>query len=273
MKKTIFLLITLLVSISLFSQRKKINTPKWTFGIQTSNLLALPTGISVNDNFQNLFLLRNSAGLVARYSNVKLKRNLRLGPGLAKEGVMAFDFGINGVWSGYHYQFGEVLGTTDRITWEVPILMVLYDKKNVFVPRKWHRKNISTYTRFGPKLGFASKKEIEKSVNKGVEVVEEKVRFGGINLLWSISGGIMRNFKSGNSAMFEINWTQGFLNFAKGELNYNDGTLINSTNQPFTSNGSYFSMNVIFLFDFKNWKYLPIGKGKYEKIIYNPRYF
>ena len=165
MKKAALLLFCILILIvDLSAQRKKLKRSEWTFGIQTGNQFSLPNLNSTNDNYRDISLLRSSAGLVARKTIKKLKPNKRLGFGTAIQGMMAFDFGVNGVWSGYHYQFGEVLGTTELINWEVPLLIVLYDKKNVFLPRKWHRKGIATYVRFGPKLGFTNKKNIEKSV-------------------------------------------------------------------------------------------------------------
>ncbi len=258
--------------MNLSAQRKKLKRSEWTFGIQTGNQFSLPALNSTNDNYRDISLLRSSAGLVARKTIKKLKPNSRWGFGTAQQGIVSFDFGLNGVWSGYHYQFGEVLGTTNLISWEIPVMFVGYDRKNVFLPRKWHRKGITTYARFGPKLGFTTKKTIRKTVTKGLAEVSESIDIGGYNFLWAISGGIIRNHKSGNSSMLEINWTQGFINTATGALEYSDGSTLNSVAQDFIWNGSYISLNVIFLFNPKNSKYLPIGKGKLEKVIYNPRY-
>ena len=271
-KATLFLLLFSFSILNLSAQRKKLKRSEWTFGIQTGNLLSLPSFNSTNDNYRDISLLRSSAGLVARRTIKKLKRNSKKSFTTAQQGVFALDFGLNGVWSGYHYQFGEVIGTTNLISWEVPIMFVGYDKKNVFLPRKWHRKGITTYSRFGPKLGFTTKKTIRKTVTKGGAEVSESIDIGGYNFLWSIGGGIIKNHKSGNSSMFEINWTQGFINTANGSLEYNDGTTLNPVAQDFGWKGSYISLNTIFLFNFKNWKYLPIGKGKLDKVIYNPRY-
>lgn len=271
-KATLLLLFISFLIIDLSAQRKKLKRSEWTFGIQTGNLFSLPSFNSTNDNYRDISLLRSSAGLVARKTIKKLNRNSRKSFSTAQQGVIAFDFGINGVWSGYHYQFGEVLGTTDFINWEIPVMFVGYDKKNVFLPRKWHRKGMTTYARFGPKLGFTSKKNIRKTTIKGIAEVDESVEIGGYNFMWSISGGIVRNFKSGNSSMLELNWTQGFINTAKGSFEYSDGSTLNPVAQDFNWSGSYISLNAIFLFNFKNWKYLPIGKGKLEKMIYNPRY-
>jgi len=273
MKKAILLLLFIsILIIELSAQRKKLKRSEWTFGIQTGNQFSLPSFNTTNDNYRDISLLRSSAGLVARRTIKKLKPKFRIGPGIAQQGVIAFDFGVNAIWSGYHYQFGEVVGTTELINWEVPFLIVLFDKKNVMLPRKWSRKGMTTYGRFGPKLGFTNKRSIEKNLEKGISNVNESVTSGGYNFLWSNSAGIIRNFKSGNIAMLEINWTQGFVNVASGSLEFSDGSISNPIVQNFNWKASYISLNAIYLFNFKNWKYLPIGKGKLEKVIYSPRY-
>jgi len=269
-KATLLLLFISILIIDLSAQRKKLKRSEWTFGVQTGNQFSLPSLNSTNDNYRDISLLRSSAGLMARRTIKKLKPKLRIGPLNMEQGVVAFDFGVNAIWSGYHYQFGEVLATTDLITWEVPFLIVLFDKKSVTLPRKWSRKGITTYGRFGPKLGFTHRRNIEKNLTKGISNVNESVTSGGYNFLWSNSAGIIRNFKSGNIAMFEINWTQGFGNLASGSLEFSDGS--SSFNQNFNWKASYISLNAIYLFNFKNWKYLPIGKGKLDRVIFNPRY-
>lgn len=269
MKNAILFLLLIFQFTNLTAQRNKPKVPDFQFGIRTGNHITVPS-IDVDENFKHKSLLRYSAGILFRKTIRQMKPRRRIGFGTARRGVLAIDFGVNAVATGYHFQIGNIVEIRDLINWEFPIMLVVYDRENFMIPSSWRRKGLTTYGRFGPKFSNGYDIVFEHDVKKNDESLYGSIGSGNWNFLWSINAGIIQNHKSGNTSFVEIGWNQGFIASARGDLYYSNSN--DSKQGQFAFRGSYVSINVGFLLAPKNLKYIPIGKGKLPKTIFNPRY-
>lgn len=259
--RTLFFLCLLMTS-SLAAQ-----TGTSTFGIQLGNQVSLPA-VGSAEQFEGQLLLRYSFGFLGRtILNDHLK--LRFIADVRK-GVMAFDYGLQFVLNGYQYQLGEIATTTEQLSLEVPLLITLYDERNVFLPRKLTRKGITTFARLGFKPTFSLQAAKDKEITQDNETLREEVDTRLFNLLWSFGAGILQNHKNGNTTFYEIGVNLGLLRRNKGQVEYIDISSSSSESYSFANSGSYVSANMIYLFKFKPWR--ANDKRPLPPVIYNPRF-
>jgi len=255
-----FLVITLILGCL------NAQAPDFQWGIQSGNHLSLPAGTD-SEVFKGKSLLRYSIGVMARRV---LKRGMKaniVAP--LRRGVLALDFGVNMVFKGYNYQFKDFETYTDQVEFEFPILLVLYDERNVFVPRKWYRKGLSTYTRMGLIPSYLPQKKVEKTLTLANETLTENTVAGGFNILMTIRGGILQNHKNGNSTSLELGGNVSFISKTNGQLVHKDANGQVLDEGLFFSTGTYISLNLVYLFQVK--KPRRHYNRKPPPIIYNPR--
>lgn len=251
----------------LITSKLAAQTGSSTFGIQLGNQVSLPA-VGNAEEFDGQLLLRYSFGFLGRtILNDHLK--LRFIADVRK-GVMAFDYGLQFVLNGYQYQLGEIATTTEQFSMEIPLLIALYDERNVFLPRKMTRKGITTFTRLGFKPTFSLQAAKNKEIVRANETLREEVNTQFFNLLWSFAAGIVQNRKNGNTTFFEIGVNLGLLQRNKGQVEYMNTSSSSSASFSFANSGSYVSANMIYLFKFSPWR--AKDKRPLPPVIYNPRF-
>lgn len=251
----------------LMSAQLTAQTRSNTFGIQLGNQVSLPA-VGNAEEFDGQLLLRYSFGFLGRtILNDHLK--LRFIADMRK-GVMAFDYGLQFVLNGYQYQLGEIATTTEQFSMEIPLLIALYDERNIFLPRKLTRKGITTFARMGFKPTFSLQAAKDKEIVRANEILREEVDTQFFNLLWSFAAGIVQNRKNGNTTFFEIGVNLGLLQRNKGQVEYIDNGSRSSESFSFANSGSYVSANMIYLFKFRPWR--VNDKRPLPPVIYNPRF-
>lgn len=262
MRRFYLLLFLQLTSISLIGQIG--NT---TIGLQLGNHLSLPSQSS-NEDFQGQWLLRYSAGILGR---TVLKENIKLDilAGVRK-GVLTLDYGLQMVFSGYNYQLGAVHSTTEGLYLEVPLLVCLYDTRNIFLPRKMLRRGLTTFVRGGFKVGFSTYQQVNKENLQDGERVVEDLRQRPVQILASYGLGLVHNRKNGNRSFFELAINLALLRTASGRISYTDANGI-TANNDIRFGGSYLSANVAFMLPQTAFRWLRWGKTRPTPIIYNPR--
>ncbi len=251
----------------LTSSKLTAQTGSSTFGIQLGNQVSLPA-VGNAEEFDGQLLLRYSFGFLGRtILNDHLK--LRFIADVRK-GVMAFDYGLQFVLNGYQYQLGEMAATTEQFSLEIPLLIALYDERNIFLPRKLTRRGITTFARMGFKPTISLQAAKNKEITRANEIIREEVDTRFFNLLWSFAAGIVQNRKNGNTTFFEIGANLGLLRRNTGQVEYINNSTATSESYSFANSGSYVSANMIYLFKFKPWR--SNDKRPLPPVIYNPRF-
>jgi len=240
---------------------------KSKFGIQTGNNLSFP-GENSAPHFNEGFLLRYSIGFIGRQV---LKENIRfqlIAP--VRKGELSLDYGLNLVFKGYDYQLESVNAFRDEITLEVPVQFFLQDKRNVFLPRKWHQKGIGSFARIGFKGIYRLNKGNTKVELKSSERLTENLSEKKFNFISKMGGGIIKNHKNGNITMFEIVMNLGWFANKSGTISYENSDTQVLREISFSDNGSYLSLNMVYLFD---WQRFKKKKNKSElPVIFCPRF-
>ncbi|MEO1628962.1 MAG: hypothetical protein AAFV25_27695, partial [Bacteroidota bacterium] len=194
--------------LCLWSQSSFAQAPDHQIGLQVGNNLSLPNA-RASSLFQEQFLLRYSIGVLGRR---KLKKGFDFDfMNHRNKGAIAIDYGLQVIFKGYNYRFGQISSFTDQIRLEIPLHLALYNERNVFLPRKWWRKGIAAYSRLGFKLELSKRQEHRKTSRRGSERVDEHMLQKPLNVLWSMSIGLLQNFKNGRSTSFEISGNLGLL--------------------------------------------------------------
>ena len=262
MRRLYLFLLLHTVSLSLAGQ-----VGNTTIGLQLGNHLSLPSQSS-NEAFQGQWLLRYSAGIIGR---TVLKDNITIDilAGVRK-GVMTLDYGLQMVLSGYNYQLGAVQSTTEGLYIEAPLLICLYDTKNIFLPRKMLRRGLTTFVRAGFKIGITTNRQLTKENIQNGERVIETIQQRPFQLLGTYGLGLVHNRKNGNKSFFELAINLALLRTANGQLAYTDSSGITQSNE-IRYGGSYLSANVAFMLPQQTFRWLRWGKIKRAPIIYNPR--
>ena len=240
--------------------------PDFQWGIQSGNHLSLPAGTD-SEAFKGKSLLRYSIGVMARRV---LKRGMKaniIAP--LRRGVIALDLGINMVFKGYNYQFNDFETYTDQVEFEFPILLILYDERNIFVPRKWYRKGLSTYSRMGIIPSYLPRRKLEKTLRLDNETLIENTVAGGFDILMTVRGGLLQNHKNGNSTALELGGNVSFISKTKGQLVHQDANGQVLDEGLFFSTGTYISLNLVYLFQVKKPGRRSLRRP--PPIIYNPR--
>lgn len=262
MHRVYLLLILYLASLSLVGQ-----VGNTTIGLQLGNHLSLPSQ-SDNEAFQGQWLLRYSAGILGR---TVIKDNIKLDIlGGVRKGVLSLDYGMQLVFNGYDYRLGAVHSTTEGLYLELPLLLCLYDTKNVFLPRKMLRRGLTTFVRGGFKLGFSTHREINNIRFQDGERIVERLKQRPIQVLASYGVGLVHNRKNGNASFFEIAINLALLRTARGRISYTapNGVI---QNDDIRLGGSYISANVAFMLPQRTFRWLKWTKTKRPSIIYHPR--
>lgn len=262
MHRVYLLLILHFASLSLVGQ-----VGNTSIGLQLGNHLSLPSQSS-NEAFQGQWLLRYSAGILGR---TVLKDNIKLDIlGGVRKGVLSLDYGLQLVFNGYDYRLGAVHSTTEGLYLELPLLLCLYDTRNIFLPRKMLRRGLTTFVRGGFKLGFSTRPAVNKERFQGGERVVENVRQSPVQVLANYGIGIVHNRKNGNASFFEIAINLALLRTARGRISYTGSNGV-IQNHDLRFGGSYVSANVAFMLPHRVFKELRWGKPKPVPIIYNPK--
>ena len=254
-------LVFILLQSTIFAQ-----TPNFQMGFTTGNLITLPNS-SENASLSQGILIRYKAGILCRST---LTEKLKLPPPFpkVKKGVAALDYGFSVVAKGYYYSFKNFENTQDHWSLEIPVLLTLYDKNDRWLARKYRRKGISTFARFGPKLVFEVPAQTSRLLQQNEFLLRESGSHGGFNIFWNVGGGIMRNTKKGNCFAFHISGNIGFITITDVALEYADD--IGLLDQlGFRNKGSYIETSMIYLF---NLREVFKGKGVPPPVIYGPRY-
>lgn len=269
----------LILCIVCFYSTINAQESKFQLGIITGNHFSF-SSYEKNLGLKGNPLLRYSAGILARYklkSGYKRKALYWMPP--TKDGVFALDIGANVVFTGYDYQVNAVtisktfqtnthqLSTyEEQMMVEFPILLVFWDNRSVLLKRKLQRQGIAFFSRVGVKPSVLFSDNIEKQLETDHIILQELTSFGGFNLFGMFSMGLMKNFKNANSASVEISGNLGIFTTTKGQVTHkNLNTHIQNT-QPFSSNGHYLAVKVMYLF--KSDIYHRVT----PRIIYNPRF-
>lgn len=262
MRRLPLLLSLLVVSLPLAGQ-----VGKTTIGLQLGNHLSLPSQSS-NEAFQGQWLLRYSAGIIGR---TVLKDNIKIDilAGV-RRGEMTLDYGLQVVFNGYNYRLGAIQSTTEGIYFEVPLLLCLYDTRNIFLPRKMLRRGLTTFVRGGFKLGFSTNRQVRKENSQGGEMISENLQQRPVQLLASYGLGLVHNRKNGNRSFVELAINLALLRTAMGQISYTDAQGITQEND-IRFGGSYLSLNVAFMLPQQAFRWLRWGKTRPTPIIYNPR--
>lgn len=262
MHQLYLLLLLFVASLSLTGQ-----VGNTTIGVQVGNHLSLPSQSS-NEAFQGQWLLRYSAGIIGR---TVLKKDIRLDilAGVRK-GVLTLDYGLQMVFNGYNYQLGAVQSTTEGLFLEVPLMVCLYDTRNIFLPRKMLRRGLTTFVRGGVKFGFSTKRQVNAESFQDGERVVENLEQRPVQLLASYGLGLVHNRKNGNRSFFELAVNLALLRTASGRISYTDTNGITQDND-IRFGGSYLSANVAFMLPQRAFRWLRWGKTRPAPIIYNPR--
>ncbi len=262
MRRLYFILILQLASLSTTGQ-----VGNTTIGLQLGNHVSLPSQSS-NEAFQGQWLLRYSAGVLSR---TVLKENIKIDilAGV-RRGVLTLDYGLQMVFSGYNYQLGAVQSTTEGVYLEVPLLVCLYDTRNIFLPRKMLRRGLTTFVRGGFKFGFSTNHQVNKESFQSGERVIEELQQRPLQILASYGLGLVHNRKNGNRSFFELAINLALLRTASGHISYTDSSGITQDND-IRYGGSYLSANVAFMLPSRAFRWLRWGKTKPTPIIYNPR--
>lgn len=262
MRRLYVLLLLQLAGTTLISQGGPTS-----IGIQLGNHVSLPSQSS-NEAFQGQWLLRYSAGIIGR---TVLKQNIKLDL-LAdvRRGVLTLDYGLQMIFSGYNYQLGAVESTQEGLYLEVPLLLCLYDTRNIFLPRKMLRRGLTTFVRGGFKLGFSTNRQVKSENFQNGERVVEDLQQRPIQLLASYGLGLVHNRKNGNKSFLELAINLALLRTASGRLSYTNANGI-TQNNDIRFGGSYLSANAAFMLPQSAFRWLRWGKTRPAPIIYNPR--
>ena len=238
-----------------------------TIGLQLGNHLSLPSQSS-NEAFQGQWLLRYSAGILGR---TVLKEDIKIDilAGV-RRCVLTLDYGLQMVFSGYHYQLGAVQSTTEGLYLEVPLLVCLYDTRNIFLPRKMLSRGLTTFVRGGVQVGFSTNRQLNKERFQNGEMVVEELQQRPIQLLASYGLGLVHNRKNGNRSFFELAINLALLRTAAGRISYTGANGI-TQNNDIRYGGSYLSANVAFMLPQSAFRWMRWGKTRPAPIIYNPR--
>ncbi|MEL7252413.1 MAG: hypothetical protein AAFO03_28645 [Bacteroidota bacterium] len=241
-------------------------TAQQLWGIQAGNTLSLPRGTD-SEFFDDRVLLRNSIGFLVR---TKLADNLK-GKFIApmRKGVIELDYGLNVVWNGFDYRFGTIHSSGEQVNFEFPLLLHLYDERNVFLPLRQLRKGINTFVRAGIKATYASRRTHEQLIMQDNELVRASLRVRPFNLIGSYSVGLMRRMRNGRVMLFEISANFGLFRATEGDITYElaNGQFTDSVS--FRDNGSYLALNIAYF-----WKRKKSNRPRNPKlppIIYHPR--
>ena len=243
---------------------------KAKLGIQASNLFTF-TFNNEEDFFKSNGIIRYSIGGFFRKTlgrGIRVPKIFNSGP---RSGVIAFDYGVNLVFKGYEFQAGKILNTSDQLSVEFPLLLVFYDRKNVFMPRKWYRKGIAGYGRMGLKPSYLFNQNYSvNTANGNNEFLEEQTQSGGLNILWKLGMGILKQKKNGPISFLEFSANIGFIVRSETELAYEDTSNNISRATTIKSNGTYFDLKVGYIF--YTLKPSIQNRGEKTPLIYNPRF-
>ena len=260
------ILISLVFSF-LFLQNLELlaQSSKTQLGLQFGNNLSLP-GERTSSLITERLLLRYSFGIAGRRV---LKENLRWGfISKTRRGEITFDFGVNVNVGGYNYSFGGIDTHTNLVSFEVPLLISLFDRRNIFLSRKLLRKGITTILRLGLVSNFSPVKTTNKEIIKANEFLTENISTQFFNISWTLRGGIQKSFKNGNTSLFELGINLGILKNAGGNIQYvNSDTQVTQI-EEFRDSGTYLSIRTTHFFRVKK---RPFSKEVPPPIFYNPR--
>ena len=249
------------------SQTLSAQKSKQRFGIQTGNLWAVPTS-SESDVFKTGGILRYSIGFFFRKKvNPKFRLD-KIFLASTRHGVLEFDYGLTFVFKGYEYQFNSLGNTNEQLAVEVPLLMVIYDNANVFIPRKWRRKGLTTYGRMGIKPSYLINSPNIQEISQANERLTEIHESDRFNVFAQLGFGLIQNNKTGTTSSIEIGANIGFLANSKSELTYRNNSTGSVQEDVITSNGTYFDIKVLYVVAPPKEK----SGGTPPPVIYNPRF-
>ncbi len=260
----LFLLFFICSSTFGFAQKGKT-----LIGIQTGNNLSIP-GNSNEDGLNETFLLRYSIGFLASTTFVEGADFIYLNMLPVRDGIFTFDYGLNFVFNGYHYEFEDFVITYDNLSIEIPLLVNFYDQKSVFSPRGWRRKGMASFGRLGLKTSFNLGNNRNQELTDSNGSFREALSYRKFNVLSSLSLGILQSRKNGNKAGVEIAANVGLLNLVEGKVEWLSSQSGNFSETSFLDKGSYISINAFYLFD--AYSFLASKFGKEEPVLFNPRF-
>ncbi len=257
----------ILIVLSVFFFQPNWGTAQNLWGVQAGNTLSLPRGIG-SEIFKDGVLLRSSLGIIGRKRIADNLKARLIAPML--KGVIELDYGMNVVFTGFDYRFGNTNSSDDQISLEFPLLINLFDERNIFISRRALRKGINTFVRMGLIPSVTLPEQYENTILNNEETVVESLRVRPFNLLGSYSIGLMRRFKSGNVALFEISANVGILPKIEGDITYRSAVGPSNEKVFYQDNGSYVAMNVIYFWKRRQRSRRP-NPARLPPIIYHPR--
>ncbi|MEL6657159.1 MAG: hypothetical protein AAFP77_00930 [Bacteroidota bacterium] len=237
------------------------------WGIQAGNTLSLPRGTDA-EFFDDRVLLRNSIGFLAR---TRIADNLKgrfITP--LRKGVIELDYGLNVVWNGFDYRFGNINSSGEQVNFEFPLLLHLYDERNVFMPLRQLRKGVNTFVRAGFKATYASRRSHEQLIIQDNELVRANLRVRPFNLVGSYSVGLMRRMRNGRVMLFEVSANFGLFRATEGDITYELANGQFTESVPYRDNGSYLALNIAYFWKRKKSN-RPRNPKRLPPIIYHPR--
>lgn len=256
----------ILLIIMIFSQNNCL-AQNQLFGIQVGNTISLPRETNT-DFFNDRLLLRYSIGVLGRKRIVENIKGRFIAP--LRKGAIELDYGLNLVFKGFDYKFGNTASSGDQISLEFPLLLNFFDERNVFMSRRQLRKGINTFMRIGIKPSYSFNRQFVNTIINDEELVIENLSERPFNLIGVLGGGLMQRMKNGGLAFFELSINLGLLKSMKGEIKYEKGAGQITEEIIYRDNGSYIALNVAY---FLNRKDSEKSKRKeLPPIIYNPRY-
>lgn len=249
-----------------FASAGMAQAPKFQKGFITSNLLTFISG-STHEQLVPGTLLRYKAGLLFR-SRLTDKLKLPKPFPKPKKGVAALDYGLSFVANGYNFRYRGFEQYGDQWQIELPVLLVLYDRSDFWLPRKMRRKGYATFARCGFKANYLFRGRQSSQVETSTAKLTHTSQYGGLNFYSSVGAGLLRTNSKGHTFSISISGNIGWLSKTAIDIEYQNqnGTL---EEVSANSNGSYLAIETIYLFDKKENKK---SKGIPPPLIFNPRY-